>query len=179
LVPRPPCPCHWVCNLSLRQPDPSNSIWAVYSTCDAQLSYFRDISEPGSRGLTQASQTLDAEQYENETASHSTGIALPRISSRRTLLTAESTLRLAEPSHPLCSDQTGVAILACHVYRKQESALAERTIKVMALGSTEGGRLGDVEQRGIGVGRRHSVGAPMRQSTYRCAICTLPETMFC
>ena len=90
-----------------------NSIEAVYSTCNAQLSYFKDISELGSSGLTQAEQTLDAVQYENETTSHFTGIALLTTSSRQSLLTAEGTLRLARPSYRLCSIQTGVARYSC------------------------------------------------------------------
>jgi hypothetical protein len=94
----------------------SNSICAVCSTGHAQLSYFRDISEPGSTGPRQADETLDAVQYENETAGHFTGITLPQSSSRQSLATAENPLRLAGRL---------TAILACHVYPQQEPALAE------------------------------------------------------
>lgn len=142
---------------------PANCTWAVYSTCDAQLSYFRDISEPGSSGLTRADRPLMPYSSRMRQLPFA-GIALPRC---------ELPLRLAGPSDRLCSDQTGVAILACHDHRARESALAEIMTRV-----DPGCRRWPAWDRR----RAEAFGRPVllvRHCTYRCAICTLSKTVFC
>lgn len=130
--------------------------------CDTQLGYFKDISEPGFRGLSQLSRPGWTLQSQIESAS----ALLPawRHDSKPPILLLQTFLWDEQgPSYRL-KVQTSVAILARNIYPEQEAALAE----IATLG----------EFRALG-GGIWCVSAIVRHCNLRCAFAPWAEAEFC